>query len=69
MKNVYETLLEQEKVSIVKRKKDLENEIAIFKEKERKLQRRYKRYKERLSKLEQEAGLAEEMNNNGFHSL
>jgi len=54
MKSVYETLYEQEKVSMVKRKNHLENEIIIFKEKERKLQRRYKRYKEQLTLLQNE---------------
>jgi len=51
LKVVFETLYEQEKNSITNRKNELEKELNIFKEKERKLQRTYKRLKEKLSNL------------------
>jgi chaperonin cofactor prefoldin len=52
MKTVFVALYDQEKNSMVKRKSDLEDEITTFKDKERKLQRRYKMYKEKLFMLE-----------------
>ena len=64
MKSVYEILYTQERSSIVKRKNDLENEINIFKEKERSLQRKYRRYKDKLAKLEKEWG-DNDIKNNG----
>jgi len=51
LKVVFEILYEQEKNSITNRKNELEKELNIFKEKERKLQRTYKRLKEKLSIL------------------
>ncbi len=50
--NIYQELKDQEELSILKRKKDLEDIILMLKDKEKDLQRKYKNLNELVDELE-----------------